>query len=168
MSKLSNQVENALNETRMLILGAQVLLGFQFEAAFQPGFDRLPPELKQLKAVGLGLMLLAVGLLLAPGAFHQIVERGNDSPRVITFTSRIATVALLPFAIGMGMDVYLAAWVVLAPSAGLAAGLAATAFALALWYGMEWLVRARQPTTKERQEDEQMSTGTDLATKIEQ
>src|SRR5438105_4473128 len=102
VTTLANQVENALNETRMLILGAQVLLGFQFQAIFQPGFDRLPPELQVLKAVGLGLMLIAVGLLLAPGAFHQIVEHGNDSPRVIEFTSRIATVALLPFALSMG------------------------------------------------------------------
>ena len=56
MAKLANQVENALNETRMLILGAQVLLGFQFQAVLQPGFERLPPELQDLKVVGLGLM----------------------------------------------------------------------------------------------------------------
>src|SRR5438477_13096828 len=107
----------------MLILGAQVLLGFQFQAVLQPGFERLPPEEQDLKLVGLGLMLLAVGLLLAPGAFHQIVERGNDSPRVVAFTSRIATVALLPFAVGMGLHVYLAAAVVLGTAAALPAGL---------------------------------------------
>jgi hypothetical protein len=169
VTKLANQVENALNETRMLILGAQVLLGFQFQAAFQPGFERLPPELQDLKLVGLGLMLLAVGLLLAPGAFHQIVERGNDSPRVVDFTSRIATVALLPFAVGMGLDVYLAAAVVLGTAAALPAGAVATGCALVFWYGIEWLARLRQPALARKMEERQMaSSRTDLATKIKQ
>ena len=39
--KLDRKVKTALNETRLLILGAQVLLGFQFEAFFQDGFSEL-------------------------------------------------------------------------------------------------------------------------------
>ena len=73
----------------MLILGAQVLIGFGFQAAFQPGFQRLPPPTQELKLVGLALMLGALGLLMAPGAFHQIAEGGNDSPRLIQFTGRV-------------------------------------------------------------------------------
>lgn len=161
-------MENALNETRMLILGAQVLLGFQFQAVLQPRFERLPVELQDLKLVGLGLMLVAVGLLLAPGAFHQIVERGNDSPRVIDFTDRIATFALLPFAAGIGVDVYLAAAVVVGQPAALPAGVASTAFALALWYGLEWMLRSRQAPIAGETEDRQMASGTDLATRIKQ
>ena len=59
MSTLSDKAEHSLNETRMLILGAQVLIGFDFQASFQPVFDRLPPPVQELKVVGLGLMLLA-------------------------------------------------------------------------------------------------------------
>src|SRR5205823_7911674 len=99
VSRLGDRVQNSLDETRMLILGAQVLLGFQFQGTFQPGFERLPAEVQLLKLVGLVLMLIAVGLLLSPGAYHQIVEHGNDSTRVTTFTTRIAALALLPFAI---------------------------------------------------------------------
>ncbi len=168
MTKLADQVENAVNETRMLILGAQVLFGFQFQAAFQPGFDRLSPESQDLTLVGLGLMLGAVGLLVAPGPFHQIVERGNDSPRVIEFTSRFATFALLPFAAGMGVDVYLAAVVVLGASPALLAGLAATVFALAWWYGIEWILRSRQTIVPGTKEDYQMASETHLETRIKQ
>jgi hypothetical protein len=32
----------ALEETRMLVLGAQVLLGFQLRGAFEDGFEDLP------------------------------------------------------------------------------------------------------------------------------
>ena len=90
MAKLEDKAENALNETRMLILGAQVLIGFDFQASFQPGFERLPFVAEELKVVGLALMLLALGLLISPGAFHQIVELANDTPRLIDFTGRIA------------------------------------------------------------------------------
>jgi hypothetical protein len=41
-SRLNHKVGNALNESRILILGAQVLLGFQFRSAFEPGFSELP------------------------------------------------------------------------------------------------------------------------------
>jgi hypothetical protein len=168
MAKLAVQVEHALNETRMLILGAQVLLGFQFQAAFQPGFERLPPALQNLEVAGLGLMLVAIGLLISPGAFHQIVERGNDSPRLIAFTSLIATLALLPFAAGIGVEMYLAAWVILGAEAALPAGVVATAFALSFWYGIEWLVRSTQPAVAAKTEERQMANATDLKTRIQQ
>src|SRR5206468_984240 len=98
--------------TRMLILGSQILVGFNFHGFFQPGFNRLPPAARELEVIGLGLMLAAVGLLISPGAFHQIVERGNDSPGLLDFAGHVASFALLPFALGIGIDVYVATVVV--------------------------------------------------------
>jgi hypothetical protein len=170
VAALEDQVDNALNETRMLILGAQVLLGFEFQATFQPVYERLPAPVQELKVISLGLMLLAVGLLIAPGAFHQIVERGNDSPRVIEFTGQIAFLALFPFALGIGLNVYVAAQVVLGPAAALAAGVGATGLALIFWYGLEWVWRARRPQrarSPKWQEDSMADqSGTRLETKI--
>jgi hypothetical protein len=37
-SELDKKLKTAMNKTRILILGAQVLLGFQFQAFFQDGF----------------------------------------------------------------------------------------------------------------------------------
>ena len=167
MTRLGTRLQNALDETRMLVLGAQVLLGFQFEAALQPGFDRLPSGLQLLLVVGLGLMLIAVGLLIAPGAFHQIVERGDDSTRVYAFTTWIASVALLPFALGMGIDVFAATFAVLNPAAALAAAIAAAAFALSFWYGLEWLI-ARLAHTPRAPEKEPVTERTKLDEKIRQ
>src|SRR5206468_2864961 len=73
MAKLKTKLENALNEGRVLVLGSQVLLGFQYEAFFQPGFSRLPPSAQTLTLIGLGLMLLAVAFLMLPIPFHQLV-----------------------------------------------------------------------------------------------
>jgi hypothetical protein len=38
----AEKLKLALDETRMLVLGAQVLLGFQLRSAFQEAFDALP------------------------------------------------------------------------------------------------------------------------------
>ena len=46
--ELSKKVKIALDETRMLILGAQILLGFQFRGAFSDGFDQLPTDVRYL------------------------------------------------------------------------------------------------------------------------
>jgi hypothetical protein len=165
VAALNDRVENALNETRMLILGAQVLFGFEYQAVFQPAFERLPWPSHIVKLVGLTLMSAAVGLLIAPSAFHQIVERGNDTRRVLDFTGRIATVALLPFAIGMGLDFYLAGQVVLGPSAALTVGVAISGFALALWYGLEWLLRLIRRAREKRKMDDSTER-TPLETKI--
>ena len=40
--KLSEKVKIALDETRILILGAQILLGFGFRGVFSERFDELP------------------------------------------------------------------------------------------------------------------------------
>src|SRR5438309_12056398 len=98
VAKLADKAENALDETRMLVLGAQVLIGFGFQGSFQTGFERLPPDAQLLKLLGLGLMLLPAGLLLAPCAYHQIVERGNDSHRRIAYTNRLRSAAVVPVA----------------------------------------------------------------------
>src|SRR5207244_4402372 len=42
MATLDRRLDSALNETRILILGAQVLFGVQLDAIFQTGFDALP------------------------------------------------------------------------------------------------------------------------------
>jgi len=169
MAKLADMAENALNETRMLILGAQVLIGFGFQAAFQPGFDRLPAEAQQLKLLGLGLMLIALAFLIAPCAFHQIVECGNDSPRLIAFTGRIAAFALLPFAVTIGIELFLAALVVFGAAVALPVGVIGLIFALFLWYGLEWLWREPdRHKADENKERTMKNEGTSLENKIKQ
>jgi hypothetical protein len=43
---LATKVEQLLTEARVIIPGAQALLGFQFIAMLTSGFDRLPPSVK--------------------------------------------------------------------------------------------------------------------------
>jgi Family of unknown function (DUF6328) len=74
---LEAKIRHALNEGRILILGSQVLLGFQFRAVLEPRFEHLPAAAQWAKVIGLGLLIVAFGLLVAPAAYHRIVERGE-------------------------------------------------------------------------------------------
>src|SRR5207245_9203283 len=40
---LHSKVKNALDAARLLVLGAQVLLGFQYRAFFERGYEKLGP-----------------------------------------------------------------------------------------------------------------------------
>lgn len=141
MAKIKDKVENALNEARMLVLGAQVLVGFQFRSVFEPGFDKLPLPSQLLKMVGLGLMLLTVALIISPAAYHRLVERGEDTHEIHRYTSKLMDWALLPFSLGLGIDFYVAAQKVFGWKAGVAAGLFGTLLAASFWYFLEFYMR---------------------------
>ncbi len=153
MAKLKDKIQNALDEARMLVLGSQVLLGFQFRSAFEPGFAKLPLSSQYLKMTGLTLMLVALGLLLAPGAYHRIVERGEDTYGLHRFTTGLTDYALLPFALALGIDLYVAFEGTLGRGVAIVAGAGATALALFFWYAFTAKRKGeRDPEIKEKQE----------------
>jgi DMSO reductase anchor subunit len=157
MAQLKNKVQNALNEGRMLILGSQVLLGFQFRSVFEPGFDKLPEHSQYLKLVGLALMLISIALLMWPAAYHRIVADGEDTEDVHSFTSTVMDWALLPFALGLSLDIFTATEKVAGETAAIVSGIIGGLVALTFWYGFPFIRRgARAPRIKEKQEmDEQ-------------
>jgi hypothetical protein len=171
MAQLKDKIQNALDEGRMLVLGSQVLLGFQYRSAFEPGFEKLPLPSQYLKMSALCLMLLAIGLLLAPGAYHRIVEEGEDTEELHRFTSKVMCFALLPFAIALGFDAYVAADGTLGRTVALIAGLGAILLALFFWYGLEYKRRGeREPLIREEremsQEENSESGGSKIKDKI--
>ena len=62
MAKLKDKIKTALDESRMLILGAQVLIGFNYRSVFESGFEKLPKPAQYLKLVSLAVMLLGAAL----------------------------------------------------------------------------------------------------------
>jgi hypothetical protein len=104
--KLKEKVEHQLNESRMLIMGVQVLLAFNFQVFLMRRFDAMPPIAHHLKLGSTALLLLATLLLIAPAAHHQLVEHGTDSRELVTFTRRVTAAALFPFAISLGVDFF--------------------------------------------------------------
>src|ERR1700720_3476468 len=94
---LDKKVKTALDETRLLILGAQVLFGFQLNGVFQEAFADLSFTSRLLNCAGQLFMAIAIALLIAPSMQHRIVEDGQDTNRILAVTTRFAGLALLPF-----------------------------------------------------------------------
>src|SRR3954471_1871195 len=116
--ELAKKVKIALDETRMLILGAQILLGFQLRGVFSDGYQQLPTHVRYLDGLALALMVCVVGLLITPGPYHRIVERGGDSEQLHRLVTVVADLALLPFALALGLDVVITAGRILGEAAG--------------------------------------------------
>jgi hypothetical protein len=54
------------------------------------------------------LMIITIALLVTPESYHQIVDVGRDTERFHQLISRTAAVALLPFALGLGIALFIA------------------------------------------------------------
>lgn len=147
------KVKTALDETRLLILGAQILLGFHLNGAFQSGFADLGGISRAFYAGAFFGMAAAVGLLITPSMEHLIVERGRSTARILSLTTCCAGLALLPMGLGLGTDLSLVLTYRFGAGVGVTVGLVASALALVLWYGAEFLLRRSdkgEPVVDER------------------
>src|SRR5215469_16528796 len=164
--ELTKKIKIALDETRMLILGAQILLGFQFRGVFDNGFDQLPSNLRYLEGIALLPMICVIALLIAPGPYHRIVEGGEDSKYFLWLVSVIVNLALLPFAIALGLDVLVTSSRIFGNMAGAWAGIGLAAVALGFWYGLPHLRKRRnakqEPVMAFRDTDTPSSTPLDV------
>jgi hypothetical protein len=128
----AERLKIALDESRMLVLGAHVLLGFQLRGAFQDGFEELPYYSKLLDTVTIGFMVLTLGLLIAPATYHRVVEDGNASPTIQRMISRFMGLALLPFGLSIGINLFIANERIVSPT--LAAVVATGGICIAAWF----------------------------------
>jgi len=148
-------VKTALDETRLLILGAQILFGFHLNGAFQSGFSDLSPPSRALHALSFLMMTVALALLIAPSLQHRLVDGGRTTNRILTVTTQFAGIALFPFALSLGADLYIVIGYRFGAATGAMAGAGFTALAMAAWYGAEWLMRgpARKSTPAREERD---------------
>ena len=147
MIKLSDAIENVLNEARILLLGGQVLLGFGYRICFETRFEQLPAPAQLSQITGLSIMTAAMGWLIWPAAFHQIRENGVPSMAIHAFTTKVLDWGLLPLALGLPLTIFPVAtalrivhpWLI-AIAPGLLAAL--------LWYA--WSYAVRDPEKRQR------------------
>jgi len=146
---LERKTKTALDETRLLILGASILLGFQFNGVFQEGFDKLASYARALDGLALVLMVSAVALLVGPSMRHRIAEEGRVSNEFLEAVRFMAGLALLPFAFSLGLDIFIIIEVVFGTIVAIVAGAVFSGLALWFWYGLEFLQTARQGKRRE-------------------
>ncbi len=138
--------KESLSEIRTTVLGLQILLGFQYQAVFQPAFASFAPWRRDVEVVALALLVLTIALLIAPASYHQISERGERTQAQTVFDQRVLVLSLAPFALATGSSILVAVSDELGVGAALVAAAGAAMAALFLWYGVELMAkRASRP-----------------------
>jgi Family of unknown function (DUF6328) len=89
-------------------------LGFQFIAIFNAGFDeKLTPTEQRLHLLALGLVALAGALVMAPASYHRQTGPREVSAPFLTLASRLLLGAMILLLLGLGIDFYVIAHVIL-------------------------------------------------------
>ncbi len=96
MAKLKDKIENGLNDVRILILGGQVLIGAELRVFFEPDLSAIPHATQVAQLIGCGLMILGLGPLMLPAAYHQLVNEGEDTPEISKLTGTVLNYGLAP------------------------------------------------------------------------
>jgi hypothetical protein len=142
---LDRKIQHVLTEARMMIPGAQALLGFQLAATLMARFGELPRALKLLHLGAVGLTAAAVILLVAPAAYDRIAEGGEPSERFHRIASRLLVASCPALAFALAAQLAIVAYAASASRAvATGLGLAAAVAFHALWFGLPLAERARR------------------------
>jgi hypothetical protein len=133
-------------------------------SAFQEGFEKLSPHAKALDAASLLLMVLVIGLLVTPAIHHRLVEYGNATPRIMRTVGLLMALALLPFAVSLGFNVFVAVESFAGSTWAIASSLLVTMLALWFWFGLECLAVSQKRKAPMKYIQQKIS----LPTKIDQ
>jgi len=161
--KPDRRIKTALDETRLLIMGSQVLFGFVLASVFQNRFETLSRSSQYLVCAALALMVLSIGFLIAPSMQHRIVEDGQSTPRLERATSAFAAWSLPPFMASLGLGLYIVFDRIFGGVAGVAVGAGSAALAGFFWFGLAGLIGKRGRETMAAE-----SGTTPLSVKVEQ
>jgi MFS family permease len=141
MANVKDRVSKGLSEVRTTILGVQIFLGFQYQAIFQTGFDALAPVSKALSIAAFALLLGAAGAMIAPVSYHQIAERGQATRGQDVFTRGAMSLALAPFAVAIGLNLFVALRTTWEAPAAIICAVLAFAAAILCWFGVELIMK---------------------------
>jgi ABC-type nickel/cobalt efflux system permease component RcnA len=142
---LEEQLRNSITETRMVLPGVQAILGFQLIAVFNERFAHdLSSGERLVHMIAFILVAVTTGLMMAPAAYHRIVEHRHASSRFVDMASTTLEIAMAPLAIGLSLDSFLVFR--LASQSPVVAGVLAAAllaFLIGLWFLFPYSRRLR-------------------------
>ncbi|HEX2386013.1 MAG TPA: DUF6328 family protein [Candidatus Binatia bacterium] len=134
---LSKAAEYLLEECRMVLPGIQALFGFQLIAVFNQSFgEKLSSGEQALHLAAIGLIAVAVALVMTPAAYHRQAGGRVVTEHFLQISTRLLLWSMLPLALGISIDFYLIARIILGTFA--VAFLAAVLLAvfILLWFAL--------------------------------
>lgn len=138
---IEQRFQTSLDESRLLMLATQILFGFQLQTVFTDEFRTFPLVMRQVDAAALLLMVVALAFLLTPPSQHRLIERGHISGRIRKSATRFTELALVPFSVSLGLDIYLVFTHGFGEGIGIAAGVSIFLLAALFWYTVQIVYR---------------------------
>ena len=142
---LKDQAQSTHEEARMVLPGIQALFGFQLIAVFNRPFFDLDLINRYLHLASLVLVAIAIGLIMAPAAYHRLTESTLVTRQWISIASKDIARAMVALMVAVSLDVYIVA-VMIAGNTSLAAvvAIATGGFLTWLWFVVPLAQRARE------------------------
>jgi len=143
--RLNRNLDQLLQELRVVLPGVQVLFAFLLAVPFSSRFGDVDHFERDVYFVALLLSAVAVALLMAPSIQHRILFR-HEQKRYLVRTGSMLTIAgMTALALAIVLSLVLVAHFLFGPGAAWAAGgVSFGAFAL-LWYALPINRRVRHP-----------------------
>ena len=142
---LHDATSHVLEECRTVVPGMQALFGFQLIAVFSSAFgEQLSSMERTLHLIAIVLVTIAIALVMTPAALHNQTEPLAVSSRFIRISSRLLMASMAPLALGLCLDIYLVARVIVG-TRGVAATVAASLLGvfIVLWLLLPRISRSR-------------------------
>ena len=105
--RLDRELEQLLNELRVAMPGVQVLFGFLLTVPFQQRFAQVTDFQRHTYFATLLASAAASALLIAPTAYHRLVFRERDKPKLVLISSKLTIAGLGCLALAMNGAVLL-------------------------------------------------------------
>jgi O-antigen/teichoic acid export membrane protein len=143
--RLNRNLDQLLQELRVVLPGVQVLFAFLLAVPFSSRFGDVDDFERDIYFVALLLSAVAVALLMAPSMQHRILFRQEQKRYLVRVGSMLTIAGMTALALAIVLSLVLVAHFLFGSGAAWAAGgLSFGAFAL-LWYALPIHRRVRHP-----------------------
>ena len=127
------QLTELLNETRILLPGTEVFLGFLTTLPFTQHFGQLDGPRRWVYVATFFSTVLALVLFVVPASYHRLARPIRHKERFKTFANRFLVAGLVPMSVAIVLATYLVSYVVLNGAAVYLAGAIAVLIVLVWW-----------------------------------
>jgi Family of unknown function (DUF6328) len=134
--RLNRNLDQLLQELRLVLPGVQVLFAFLLAVPFSARFSRVDDFERIVYFVALLLSALAVALLMAPSIQHRILFRREQKRYLVALGSALTIAGMTALALAVVLSLVLVAHFLFGSAAAwTAGGISFGAFAV-LWYAL--------------------------------
>ena len=132
--RLNRELDQLLGELRVAMPGVQVLFAFLLAVPFQQRFAQATDFQRDVYFVTLLASAAASALFVAPTAYHRLMFRERDKPKLVAISSKLALAGLACLAIAMNGAVLLVTDVLFSRTTAVVTVVATSTLFVGLWF----------------------------------